>query len=75
MQKRSIFRSLLSILFLFLMVQVFGQTQWEHDHKHLLGAGAGFTFIPLGDQLEDTDARGLFAPNVGLDYFYRINRR
>ena len=31
--------------------------------------------MPLGDQLGDTDARGLFAPNVGLDYFHRISRR
>lgn len=50
-------------------------TSWEHDHKHLLGAGAGFTLVPLGDELGESDARGLYAPNVGLEYFYRIKRR
>jgi len=72
------------LLFLSLVVYARGQeaepgqrarSEWEHDHKHLLGAGAGFTFVPLGDQLGETDARGLYAPNVGLDYFYRISKR
>ena len=49
--------------------------QWEHDHKHLLGAGVGVTLVPLGYQLGRTDARGLFTPNVGLEYFYRVKRR
>jgi len=79
-----IFRSILPVLLLFLMVTVSGQeaepgkkarASWEHEYKHLLGVSAGFTFVPLGDELEDTDARGLFAPNVGLDYIYRISRR
>ena len=51
------------------------QPQWEHDHTHLLGAGGGFTFVPRGAQLGRTDARGLWAPMVGLDYFYRVSRR
>lgn len=51
------------------------RSQWEHDHSHLLGADFGITFVPLGNQLEGTDARGLWAPMVGLDYFYRISRR
>jgi hypothetical protein len=50
-------------------------TTWEHDHTHLVGAGVGFTLVPLGDELGETDARGLYAPNVGLEYFYRIKRR
>ena len=51
------------------------RTSWKHDHSHLVGAGAGFTLVPLGDELGETDARGLYAPNVGLEYFYRIKRR
>lgn len=75
---RSIFIQCFRLLFLtFLLsgLQLSAQTPWEHDHKHLIGAGAGITFVPLGDKLGDTDARGLFAPMVGLDYFHRISRR
>lgn len=71
-------------LLLFATLQVPGQEVengkktraiWEHDHKHMLDLGFGFTFIPLGDELGETDARGLYAPVVGLDYFYRVNRK
>lgn len=48
---------------------------WEHDHRHMLGAGFGITFVPLGDELGDNDARGLWAPMTGLDYFHRFHRR
>ena len=79
-----IFRGIWVLLLLALAVQAAGQqsgtgkkdqAQREHDHKHLLGVGAGVTLVPLGYQLGRTDARGLFAPNIGLEYFYRINRR
>jgi len=71
-------------MLLFALMQLMGQeadtgkktpANWEHDHKHLLGVGFGFSFVPTGDALGENDARGLFAPMVGLDYFYRINRR
>ncbi len=64
---------ILPFILLFILLKVSGQEQKEH--KHLLGAGAGFTFIPLGSILEDTDARGLFAPTVGLDYIYHFHPR
>lgn len=78
------FRGLLLVLFLSLLLDARGQegnqdikarARWEHDHRHLPGIGGGFTFVPLGKHLEETDARGLFAPMVGLDYTYRISRR
>ena len=85
MQRKSrLCQRMLPVLLLFAMMQVVGQgadtgkkapATWEHDHKHLLGLGFGFSFIPTGNALGDNDARGLFAPTVGLDYFYRINRR
>lgn len=80
----SLFRGFWVLLFLALAAQSAAQQAdqgnkkpalWEHDHKHLLGAGVGFTLVPLGNQLGKTDARGLFTPNVGLEYFYRVNRR
>lgn len=46
----------------------------KEQFKHLLGAGFGFTFVPMATQVE-TDARGLFVPNVGLDYFYGLSPR
>jgi len=64
---------ILPLILLFIMVNVTGQEQKEQ--KHLLGAGLGFTFVPLGDQLEDTDARGVFTPTVGIDYFYNFHPR
>jgi hypothetical protein len=84
---RSIIKLLIRVLPVILLlsnIQLAGQevrpdnearSQWEHDHKHLVGADLGITFVPLGNQLEDTDARGLWAPMVGLDYFYRFSRR
>ena len=66
-------RRVLLLLFIFTLVNMAGQEQKEQ--KHLLGAGLGFTFIPLGDELGDTDARGLFAPTLGLDYFYHFHPR
>lgn len=66
-------RKALPLILLFAMVNLAGQEQKEH--RHMLGAGAGFTFIPLGNLLEDTDARGLFAPTLGLDYFYHFHPR
>ena len=74
----------LLLFLLFFLGTIWGQeaepgkkarVQWEHEYKHLPGISAGFTFVPLGDELGDTDARGLFAPNIGLDYIYRISRR
>ncbi len=68
-----IFRKILPILLLFVLVNMAGQEQKEQ--KHLLGAGFGFTFVPLGDALGDTDERGVFTKTVGLDYFYNFNPR
>lgn len=50
------------------------QSQQQGQFKHLLGAGFGFTFVPMATQ-GGTDARGLVVPNVGLDYFYGISPR
>jgi hypothetical protein len=78
------FPRILPIILLISGMQLAGQeadgdtkkrSPWEHDHRHIIGADFGITFVPLGNQLEETDARGLWAPNVGLDYFYRITRR
>ena len=53
--------SILPVLLLFLVVKVSAQeaepgkkarAQWEHEYKHLLGVSAGFTFVPLGDELD-----------------------
>lgn len=71
-----IFRKVLPLLLLFVLVNMAGQEQKEQkEHKHLLGAGFGFTFVPLGDALGDTDARGVFTKTVGLDYFYNFHPR
>lgn len=62
-----------ALILLFLVVNVAGQ---EHkEHKHMLGAGLGFTFVPTGDELGTSDANGLFAPTLGLDYFYHFHPR
>ncbi|MEN8157143.1 MAG: hypothetical protein ABFS10_09335 [Bacteroidota bacterium] len=47
----------------------------EHHPRHQLAAGFGFTFIPVAGGLGDTEARGLFVPQIGLDYFYHIHGR
>jgi hypothetical protein len=71
--KTRISRNMLLLLLLFAIQNVAGQEQKEH--KHLLGAGFGFTFVPLGGKLGDTDERGLYAPTLGLDYFYNFHPR
>jgi hypothetical protein len=65
------------LLLLFVMMGVEGQAdpQADHHQKSLLGAGLGFTFIPLASDLLETDARGLFVPTIGLDYFLRVAPR
>jgi hypothetical protein len=68
-----IFRKILPILLLFVLVNMAGQEQKEQ--KHLLGAGFGFTFVPLGNAFGDTDERGVFTKTVGLDYFYKFHPR
>ncbi len=66
-------RRIVPLILLFAMVNMAGQEQKEQ--KHVLGAAFGFTFVPLGDQLQDTDARGVFTPTVGIDYFYKFHPR
>ena len=67
-----IFRKVLPLLLLFSLVNLAAQ-QEEPYQKHILGPSFGFTFIPLGNDAGYTDARGLFAPTVGVDYFYHIH--
>ena len=67
-----IFRKVLPLLLLFAMVNLAAQQEESH-RKHMLGPSVGFTFIPLGNDVGYTDARGLFAPTVGVDYFYHIH--
>ena len=62
-------------MLLFSVVNMTAQQKQDHLEKHLLGAGFGFTFVPLGDELGDTDARGVFAKTVGIDYFYNFHPR
>ena len=76
MQSTSVIsRRILPLILLFTMVNMAAQQEKEHNQKHLLGAGFGFTFIPIAGNLGDTDARGLFVPTVGIDYFFHINPR
>jgi len=51
------------------------QSHQQEQFKHLIGAGFGFTFIPVASIQGTTEASGLFVPNVGLDYFYGISLR
>jgi len=77
-------RRIFPLILLFAMANLVGQgtdpdeeaqpPKWRQQ-KHMLGLGPGFTFVPLGDELGDTDARGLYAPTVGLDYFYHFHPR
>lgn len=43
-------------------------------NRHTVAAGFGFTFIPVAGGLGDTQARGLFVPSVGLDYFFHLGK-
>ncbi len=70
-----IIRRILPLMLLFSMVNMTAQQEPEHNEKHMLGAGFGFTFVPLGDELGDTDARGVFTKTVGIDYFYNFHPR
>jgi len=65
-------RRILPLILLFTMVNMTAQQELEQNQKHLLGANFGFTFVPLGNALEDTDARGVFTKTVGIDYFYNF---
>ena len=48
------------------------ETQEKHK-KHLVSVSVGSAFIPLATNIGNAEARGLFAPTVGLDYFYRFH--
>ena len=76
MQKTS--SILLAGLVLLLLCQgpgVKAQGSWEISERHRLGAGFGFTFIPLAGELWETDARGLFVPSLRLDYLLHLYPR
>ena len=49
------------------------QSPGEKPYRHLVGAGCGFTFIPIASVQGETDANGLFVPTVGVDYFYGLH--
>ena len=62
---------IVTIFLLLAFTNVQGQDQ-QHQSRHRVGAGFGFTFIPVAGNLGDTDARGLFVPSVRLDYFFHL---
>lgn len=74
MRKQSVTaRKIIPLILFFSSVLMAGQEQKES--KHLLGAAFGFTFVPTGDALGDTDERGIFTKTLGLDYFYNFHPR
>lgn len=44
-------------------------------HRHHVAVGIGYAFIPGAGELNGSDARGLFIPSVGADYFFQFNER
>ena len=45
----------------------------EKETKHLISASFGYTFIPKATSIGGTEAKGIFVPSIGLDYFYRLS--
>tara|TARA_R110002050_G_scaffold195593_1_gene330459 strand:+ start:68171 stop:68698 length:528 start_codon:yes stop_codon:yes gene_type:complete len=44
----------------------------EPETQHLISASFGYTFIPKATEIGGTEAKGVFVPSIGFDYFYRI---
>ena len=42
------------------------------EGRHTVFLGFGWTHIPQGGNLEDTEANGFLVPTIGLDYLYKI---
>jgi hypothetical protein len=51
-----------------------GGEQTEAHPKNMVGLGFGFTFIPVAAEVHETEARGLFVPTIGLDYFRHLGK-
>ena len=71
---------LLSITLAIPSIPVFGQEErgeneggQEEEGKHTIFLGFGYTHIPQGGNLEDTEANGYLVPTIGLDYLYKIS--
>jgi hypothetical protein len=45
----------------------------EEEKRHLITVAVGLTYVPKAEREENNP--GIFIPSVGLDYFYRINRK
>ena len=45
----------------------------ETGKKHQVSVSVGSAFIPLATNIGTSEAQGLFAPTVGLNYFYRFH--
>ena len=48
------------------------ETQKEHP-KHLVSVSVGSAFTPIAGNIGNTEARGIFSPTVGLDYFFHFH--
>jgi hypothetical protein len=65
-------RLILTAMLLLVMTNVMSQDKQTQQFRHRVGAGFGFSFIPVAGDLGDTDARGLFVPSLRLDYFFHM---
>jgi hypothetical protein len=45
------------------------------EDKHLIALSFGFTYIPEGENENQTETTGVFIPTLGLDYFFKIKQR
>jgi len=47
----------------------------ENELRHFVSMSFGYTYIPGGAEVSETEANGFLVPSIGLDYMYKITPR
>jgi len=50
------------------------EIEWK-EARHFISLSFGYTYIPGGAEVGETEANGFLVPSIGLDYLYKITPR